>query len=265
MPRISTRRARWFAGAAVFVALAVGTVFAAATWGRTLWLPVYASMAGDRTVADAVAEYGERATRRLAAQFEAAGLAYPPSEIALVALKAERRLELWAAQGGVWRHVADYRITAASGVAGPKLREGDRQVPEGIYRIAGLNPNSRYHLSMKLDYPNAFDRRHAAQDGRTRPGSDIFIHGKAVSVGCLAVGDAAIEELFVLTASVGRSNVRVVVAPFDGRRAPLLPAPDGLPPWTPELYRLIGEALREYPRTTPSLRQPRRDHRSTLP
>jgi len=71
--------------------------------------------------------------------------------------------------------VADYRITAASGTAGPKLREGDRQVPEGIYRIVGLNPNSRYHLSMKLDYPNAFDRHQAARDGRARPGSDIFI------------------------------------------------------------------------------------------
>lgn len=232
----------------LILGLALATMFAAATWSRPAWMPLYRSLAADWTVADAVAAYGKDATRRLAARFDAADLAYPPSEIALVGLKAERRFELWASHRDVWRHVADYPITAASGVAGPKLREGDRQVPEGIYRIAGLNPNSRYHLSMKLDYPNDFDRRHAARDGRADPGSDIFIHGKAASVGCLAVGDDAIEELFVLTALVGRRNVKVVVAPFDGRRAPLLPPPDGLPPWTPELYRRIDEALRQYPR-----------------
>ena len=228
-------------------ALALAAAFPEA-WGRA-WATVHRAMAEDRTVAQAVARYGEQATRRLAARFAAAELAYPPSAVALVGLKAEKRLELWASRGGdAWRHVADYPITAASGVAGPKLREGDRQVPEGLYRIVALNPNSRYHLSMKLDFPNAFDRRHAERDDREHPGSDIFIHGKAVSVGCLAVGDAAIEELFVLTALVGKDNVSVVVAPFDGRRAPLLPVPDGLPPWTPELYRRIDAALRQYPR-----------------
>ena len=253
MKRLTTARGtrakhRWFP-AAFAAALAVATLYAAGTWGHAVWAPVHRAVAGDRTVADAVAEYGERATRRLAARFDAAGLVYPPSRIALVGLKAEQRLELWAPDGDAWRHVADYAITAASGVAGPKLREGDRQVPQGVYRIVALNPNSRYHLSMKLDYPNAFDRRHAARDGRTQPGSDIFIHGRAVSVGCLAVGDDAIEELFVLAALVGKDNVGVVVAPFDGRRAPLLPASEELPPWTPELYRRIGEALRQYPRS----------------
>jgi len=232
--------------AALLVALSAATILAIGTWGRGVWMPIYRSIAGDKTVAEAVAEYGLLATQRLAVRFEAAGLRYPPSEVALVGLKAERRLELWAPEGDAWRHVADYEITAASGVAGPKLREGDHQVPEGIYRIVGLNPNSRYHLSMKLDYPNAFDRRHAARDGRAHPGSDIFIHGKAVSVGCLAVGDEAIEELFVLAATIGKGNVTVVIAPFDDRRTPLLPAPEGLPSWTPELYRLIGESLQRY-------------------
>ena len=227
-----------------FVAFA--TIFAVGMWGRAVWVPAYRMMAGDRTVAEALTEYGERATDRLSARFETTGVPFPPSEIALVGLKAERRLELWAPQGEAWRLVADYRIKGASGVAGPKLREGDRQVPEGLYRIVGLNPNSRYHLSLKLDYPNAFDRRHAARDGRSDPGSDIFIHGKAVSVGCLAVGDEAIEELFVLTALIGKGNVSVVVAPFDGRRMPLLPTAEGLPPWTPELYGMIEAALRRY-------------------
>ena len=251
MPGVDPSRgtqARFAWVAACFVVLAVGTIFAVGTWGRAVWVPIYQMMAGDRTVAEVLAEYGEPATQRLAARFEAAGLRFPPSEVALVGLKAERRLELWAPRGDAWQHVADYKITAASGVAGPKLREGDRQVPEGLYRISGLNPNSRYHLSMKLDYPNAFDRHHAKRDGRADPGSDIFIHGKSVSVGCLAVGDEAIEELFVLAALIGKHNVSVVVAPFDGRRTPLLPAAEGLAPWTPELYAMIAEALRKYSR-----------------
>ena len=59
---------------------------------------------------------------------------------------------------------------------------------------------------MKLDYPNAFDRLHANAEGRTQPGSNIFIHGKAASIGCLAMGDAAIEELFLLVSDIGISQ-----------------------------------------------------------
>ena len=251
----------WVAAPTGFVALAVATIFAAGIWGRALWMPVDRTIAGDWTVAETMSEYGERASQRMAARFEAAGLGYPPSEIALVGLKGERQLELLAPEGDVWQHVADDWITAASGVAGPKLREGDRQVPEGLFRIVGLNPNCRYHLSIKLDYPNAGDRRNAARDGRPHPGSDIFIHGKAVSVGCLAVGDEVIEELFVLTASIGKGSARVVIAPFDGRRTPLLPAPEGLPPWTPDLYRQIEEALQRYAEPT-SVRVPLRSQAS---
>ncbi|NJN46820.1 MAG: L,D-transpeptidase family protein [Candidatus Competibacteraceae bacterium] len=95
-----------------------------------------------------------------------------------------------------WQPIKHYPVLAASGTLGPKLCEGDRQVPEGIYRIKSLNPNSAYHLSLELDYPNAFDLRQAERDGRNNPGSAICIHGKAVSVGCLAMGDTAIEELY---------------------------------------------------------------------
>jgi murein L,D-transpeptidase YafK len=116
---------------------------------------------------------------------------------------------------GKFHLIRDYYIQVASGGAGPKLRQGDRQVPEGIYRIVKLDPNSHYHLSMKLNYPNEFDLLHARQDGRKAPGSNILIHGKAVSIGCLAMGDEAIEELFVLTEHVGVEKVKVVIAPHD--------------------------------------------------
>lgn len=108
-------------------------------------------------------------------------------------------------------------MLAASGGPGPKLREGDLQVPEGVYRLTAFNPNSSYHLSLRVDYPNAEDRAAedravARSDRRTSLGGDIFIHGKAVSIGCLAIGDPGIEEL--LRARRGRR-------PFQDRTAPV--------------------------------------------
>jgi murein L,D-transpeptidase YafK len=98
--------------------------------------------------------------------FAQAGVVYPPDELTLLGLKAERSLEVWALSGDSWSFIKSYPIKGASGNAGPKLREGDRQVPEGIYRIIGLNPNSSYHLSMKLNYPNEFDLQKAKGRGQ---------------------------------------------------------------------------------------------------
>jgi hypothetical protein len=198
---------------------------------------------GQWTVEDILQAYGAYATRKLKPYFAKAKVSYPPREVTFIALKQEKKLELWARDSGEFCFIRDYYIQAASGVAGPKLRQGDRQVPEGIYRIAGLNPNSHYHLSMKIDYPNEFDLFHAWQEGRTDPGSDIFIHGKAASIGCLAMGDEAIEELFVLTAQVGAENVKVVIAPHDPRAYSLEAAPVELPEWTPELYSIISREI----------------------
>ncbi|WP_031430805.1 MULTISPECIES: L,D-transpeptidase family protein [Methylomicrobium] len=198
---------------------------------------------GERTVADVLQIYGEHTTTKLKSYFAKAKVSYPPQEVTLVALKQEMKLELWARDSGAFRFIRDYRIRAASGVSGPKLRQGDMQVPEGIYRIAGLNPNSHFHLSMKLDYPNEFDLFHAWQEGRTNPGSDIFIHGQAKSIGCLAMGDETIEELFVLAAHTGAGNVKVVIAPHDPRTYPLAADIEGLPAWTPELYSIISREI----------------------
>jgi hypothetical protein len=198
---------------------------------------------GERTVEDILQIYGVYATRKLNDYFAKANVSFPPKEITLVALKQERKLELWARDNKEFRLIHTYFIQAASGVAGPKLRLGDRQVPEGIYRIDGLNPNSHYHLSMKLNYPNEFDLFHAAQEGRTEPGADIFIHGKAVSIGCLAMGDETIEELFVLTAQTGAENVKVVIAPHDPRLYPIMTDSAQLPEWTTELYADISREI----------------------
>jgi murein L,D-transpeptidase YafK len=196
---------------------------------------------------DILQSYRVYATRNLTPYFAKAKVAYPPREVTFIALKQEMKLELWARGDGEFRLIRDYPIQAASGVAGPKLRQGDRQVPEGIYRIVGLNPNSHYHLSMKLNYPNEFDLLHARQEGRSKLGSAILIHGKAVSNGCLAMGDEAIEELFVLTKHVGVENVKVVIAPHDPRTYPLKADAEEDPEWTTELYSIISREINALP------------------
>ena len=132
------------------------------------------SAKGGKTVAERVAEFGASVDERLMPRFREVGVPYPPQRITLIGLKQEKLLELWAsATNGQFRHVKTYPILAASGRLGPKLREGDRQVPEGLYKIESLNPNSSFHLSLRVNYPNEFDREKSAEEGRSKPGSDI--------------------------------------------------------------------------------------------
>jgi len=218
------------------------------TFGRGLWYPLLLRISGPRSVADVVARYGPAARERLGPHFERARVAYPPKQIALLVFKRENRLSLWArsSMNAPWRFIRHYPVLAASGHAGPKLREGDYQVPEGVYRIEHLNPNSSYHLSMKVSYPNEFDRRMAARDQRTRLGGDIFIHGKNVSIGCVALGDRAIEEVFTLVAQTGHSRVKVIIAPNDLRSAGAVIHEDA-PRWVGQLYRIVAAALVDFP------------------
>jgi hypothetical protein len=199
------------------------------------------NFSGSRSVDDVVRIYGPESIERLMPYFKKAGVDYPPRELTLLALKSERRMEIWAPdRRGTNKLIRSYDIQAASGGRGPKLREGDRQVPEGVYKLVLLNPNSNYHLSMKLNYPNGFDRFQADMEGRSHLGGEIFIHGKAVSAGCLAMGDMTIEELFVLVAHVGKENVKVVIAPHDPRQKALMTDTADMPEWVPELYQTIS-------------------------
>lgn len=177
-------------------------------------------------------------------------MAYPPARVVLVGLKQERVLEVYAGKAGegALRFIRSYPVLAASGGPGPKQKEGDRQVPEGLYTIEYLNPNSDYHLSMKVSYPNAFDRARAAEEGRANLGGDIMIHGRDVSVGCLAMGDDAAEDLFILAARTGIEKIEVILAPVDFRERRLSTEAMGtLPTWTATLYPEIETALRALP------------------
>jgi len=199
---------------------------------------------GSKSVEDRIAEFGAPARERMRPDFKKASVPYPPEKALLLAIKSERKLELWAAgTDGALRHVSGYAILGASGVLGPKLKEGDRQVPEGFYKIELLNPNSRFHVSLRLDYPNEFDRRMGALDGRESLGGDIMIHGSDKSVGCLAMGDAVAEELFTLARDAGIENISIVISPVDFRKPFDEAALPANPSWTAGLYKDLANAL----------------------
>ena len=210
------------------------------------WLAPLAVSASQHDIDATLQQLAPAMEARLSERFAAAGVDYPPQRIQLIALKEGQRLELWAFDGERWRFVHDYPVFAASGEAGPKLREGDRQVPEGFYRIVELNPNSHYHLSMKLNYPNSFDWAQAAREGREQPGSNIFIHGSAWSAGCLAVGNRYVEELFYLVGKLGMDKAGVLIVPYDFRRRGIKVSADS-PAWVSRLYAYLNLRLAAFP------------------
>lgn len=201
----------------------------------------------EKAIDNAISRYCLRTEPDLKRHFNAAHVVYPPYEIALLTFKKERNMELWARnEGQSWTYIKKYPLTAFSGRLGPKLKEKDGQIPEGIYRLTTLNPFSSWHLSMMINYPNNFDKLQAIKDGRKKLGNNIFLHGKSVSVGCLAVGDWAIDQLFLLTRYVGLSRVKMIIAPNDLRLQKPATSSFAQPRWLPELYNQINHALREF-------------------
>ena len=209
-------------------------------WGR---------LRGGYSVAKRVQQLGPAVEARLRRSVEAAGLAYPPRDVAYVAFKDSRRLEVYGRMSpdGEWRFIKTYPILGLSGKTGPKLLEGDYQVPEGIYRAEFLNANSRFHLAVRLNYPNELDKRQALAEGRAKLGGDIMIHGGSASIGCLAMGNRAIEDLFVLAALVSKERVRIVIAPTDFRAAALF-VPIVRGSWIDSLYVDLETELQQFPK-----------------
>lgn len=201
----------------------------------------------DKAIDHAVKRYGLRVEPQLISFFSKAGVSYPPREIALLAFKSERKVELWAKNPNQdWTHIHDYPLTGFSGRLGPKLRENDKQIPEGVYKLVNFNPFSSMHLSMMINYPNSFDREKGYQDGRRELGNNIFIHGRNLSVGCLAIGDLAIDQLFILARRVGLNNIQLIIAPNDLRHQKPSTATFAQPRWLPELYKQISESLKPF-------------------
>lgn len=129
-------------------------------------------------------------------------------------IKEDYLLELWIREpDGNWDILKTYEIAGMSGDIGPKTREGDEQAPEGFYRVYphAMNPRSSYHLSFNIGYPNKYDK------SLKRTGSWIMVHGSDVSIGCFAMTDPGIEEIYTLVNEAfktGFPSVPVQVYPF---------------------------------------------------
>jgi len=148
-------------------------------------------------------------------QFQEKKLAWPPQSLYIRSFKYDRQLEVWVKSDNKepFKLFKTYKVCMQSGTTGPKRMEGDYQVPEGFYYINEFNPNSKYHLSLGLNYPNASDK---ILSDSIRPGNDIYIHGNCVSTGCIAISDVPIEELYIIASHVkanGQDFIPVHVFP----------------------------------------------------
>lgn len=118
-------------------------------------------------------------------------------ELIFLILKKERKLQVYCAYPQHdFKLITEFAILGLSGNLGPKRREGDLQTPEGFYEITHYNPESNFHLSMKINYPNLADN---ILSDANYPGTEIYIHGQEQSTGCFALGNESIEKLYVLS------------------------------------------------------------------
>ena len=127
--------------------------------------------------------------------------------------KEPKELEVWILKDARYELFKTYKVHAYSGKLGPKQREGDQQAPEGFYFVPAraMNPNSSYHLSFNLGYPNAYDKAHGCT------GNALMVHGSTVSIGCFAMTDPRIEEIYTLADGAlrgGQPFFRVHIFPF---------------------------------------------------
>lgn len=122
-------------------------------------------------------------------------------------------LELWMNKGRGFELFKSYKVCNYSGFPGPKINEGDWQAPEGFYSVSAeqMNPNSQYHLAFDVGYPNEFDL------AKHRTGGLIMVHGNCMSVGCFAMTDGRIEEIYLLAHQAlarGQERFAVHIFPF---------------------------------------------------
>lgn len=137
-------------------------------------------------------------------------------QLYLRAFKQEKELQLWAKNIADDRYtlIKTYTFCSLSGTPGPKRKQGDRQVPEGFYRIDRFNPYSNFYLSLGVSYPNKSDR---ILSNKSKPGGDIFIHGDCVTIGCIPITNDKIKELYVYCVEAKNNNTSIPVTIFPAK------------------------------------------------
>ena len=163
-----------------------------------------------------VSDVFKRKEDTLKKQFAAKKLQWPARYVFFRSFKFDSELEVWVKDKPeeAYQLFKTYKVCALAGTMGPKRIEGDFQVPEGFYYINEFNPNSVYHLSLGLNYPNAADR---IQADSLQPGGDIYIHGSCVTIGCIPVTNPQIEELYILASharGMGEDFIPVHIYPI---------------------------------------------------
>lgn len=212
-------------------------------FGRTIYMPIIIKLRGKESIESRVAKIQNKVWERIEYDLGIAGYKMDfPKKIILVAFKEERILQVYSNDFYGIKLLKTYPFTAYSGKLGPKLEDGDKQIPEGIYKVQYLNPNSSYYLSIKINYPNEFDKSKSKLSNIADMGKDIFIHGKSATIGCIPIGDEAIEEVFVMTQKAINYKVDVIISPRDFRTNPNFPNIENIE-WENELYALISEKL----------------------
>ena len=231
---------RFLVGGAVLAALIVVAVLAALWSSPTLRQDV--TDRARRVVGTDDLMRGARA--RLDARLNAVG-AERGAPVFVRVFKEEAELELWAQTPAGWRRAHTYPVCNHSGTLGPKLAEGDRQAPEGFYAVGAnqLLPTSRYYRAFNLGFPNAYDRSH----GRT--GSFLMVHGGCLSIGCYAMTDRGVAEIYTaVEAALAAGQESVAVHAFPFRMTPERMARAQGSPWI-EYWRNLAQGYRLFERT----------------
>ena len=147
--------------------------------------------------------------------FKAKNLNYAGFQLFIRAFKKDQELEVWIKEKDqtTYSLLHTYEFCTTSGTLGPKRREGDLQIPEGVYHINHFNPQSNFYLSLGINYPNASDK---ILSDKKHPGGSIYIHGSCVTIGCIPITDDKIKELYVLAVEAtnnGQEKIPVHIFP----------------------------------------------------
>ncbi len=156
--------------------------------------------------------YAEKETILKSALAEKGFANYFPMYIRV--FKAEKTMEIWGLKDTTYQLFKTYSICNMSGTLGRKYKQGDKQVPEGFYHIERFNPKSNFYLSLGINYPNQADMFFAEKGNM---GGDIFIHGDCVSIGCMAMTDDVIKEIYIMALEAQKLEQRdipVHIFPF---------------------------------------------------
>jgi murein L,D-transpeptidase YafK len=137
-------------------------------------------------------------------------------EMFIMTFKEEKVIEVWMRPKDKKEFILfeSYTFCRSSGELGPKRKQGDLQIPEGLYKIDRFNPASNFYLSLGVNYPNASDK---IRGDKSKPGGDIFIHGDCVTIGCIPITNDKIKEIYLLAVEAKtntQSTIKVFMFPF---------------------------------------------------